>query len=55
MALRLDSEIMGTSRLSYRYQITVPKHVRERFDLKEEDKLIFVETDDVLFLRRNNK
>ena len=45
-------EIMGTSRISKKYQITIPKTVREKFSLKEADLLVFVGDEDSLALKK---
>ena len=51
MVLNLESEIIGTSKLSYRYQINVPIEVRKRFNLKETDQLVFVESNNAIVLK----
>ena len=45
-------EIMGTSKISKKFQITVPKSVRERYSLKEADLLIFIDDGDSLALKK---
>ena len=45
-------EIMGTSKISKKFQITVPKSVREKYGLKEADLLIFIGDSDSLALKK---
>lgn len=35
-------EILGMSKITYKFQVTIPKRVRERFGLKEGDIVVFV-------------
>lgn len=37
----MTDTILGTSKLSGKYQITIPKDAREQFELKEGDRLVF--------------
>lgn len=48
-------EILGTSRISYRYQITIPKEVRDRFGIKDKDILVFLDEDGKLVLRKGTQ
>ena len=52
MAIIHGSEILGTSKISKKFQITVPKSVREKFGLKESDLVIFIGDDGLLELKR---
>ena len=45
-------EIIGTSKISKKFQITVPKSVREKYGLKEADLLIFIGDSDSLALKK---
>ena len=45
-------EIMGTSKISKKFQITVPKSVREKYSLKEADLIIFIGDEDSLALKK---
>ena len=45
-------EIMGTSKISRKFQITVPKSVREKYSLNEADLLIFIGDGDLLALKK---
>jgi len=49
----LPREILGTSKMSSKYQITVPKDVRERFKLNADEILVFFDDDGRLLLRKN--
>ena len=44
---------MGTSKLTYKFQITVPKEVRERFRLEERDILVFSDENGKLVVSKN--
>jgi len=46
-------EILGTSKLTYKFQLTVPKEVRDKFDLKERDIVVFVNESGKLVLTKN--
>lgn len=46
-------EILGTSRLSAKFQITVSKEVRERFKLESNDLLVFWDDNGKLVLRKS--
>ncbi len=42
MPTKPKREVLGVSKITYKYQITIPKRVRERLKLKEGDVLVFV-------------
>lgn len=46
-------EILGTSKLTYKFQLTVPKDVRDEFKLKERDIVVFVKENGKLVLEKN--
>ena len=48
-------EILGTSVLTYKFQLTVPKKVREKFQLKKGETLVFIEQDNKLFLAKSTE
>ena len=48
-------EILGTSRISSKFQITVPKEVRDRFKLSAEEILVFSDDDGKLILRKSTE
>lgn len=49
----LAKEILGTSKLSHKFQITIPKEVRDRFRLRAGEIIIFVDENDKLVLSKN--
>ena len=51
----LVREILGTSRISSKFQVTVPKEVRGRFKLKAEEILVFSDDDGKLVLRKSTE
>jgi AbrB family looped-hinge helix DNA binding protein len=46
-------EILGTSKLSAKFQITVSKDVRERFKLDANDLLVFWDDNGKLVIRKS--
>jgi len=48
-------EVLGTTRMSHKFQITIPKEVRERFHLKEEDLVVFVDEGGKLVLKKSTQ
>jgi AbrB family looped-hinge helix DNA binding protein len=48
-------EVLGVSKITYKFQITIPKRVRERFSLVEGDMLVFVEEAGKLILIRSTE
>jgi len=55
MSKNIRREIMGTSVLTYKFQLTVPKKVRERFQLKKGETLVFIEQEGRLFLVKSTE
>lgn len=55
MSKGVRREILGMSRLTYKFQLTVPKRVREKFELKEGDTLIFIEEEGKLILTKSTE
>lgn len=47
----MKKEILGMSKITYKYQITIPKKVREKHGLKEGDTILFVEEGDRLYIK----
>jgi len=41
------------SKVTYKFQLTVPKRVREKYELKKGDTLIFVEEEGKLILTKS--
>ena len=49
----MAKEILGTSKLSHKFQITIPKDVRERFSLSAGDLVVFLDESGKLVLGKN--
>ena len=47
-------EILGMSKITYKYQVTIPKKVRERFQFKEENTILFVEENGKLYIKTSD-
>ena len=47
--------ILGMSTLSHKFQVTIPKEVREDANLGEGDKIVFVKEDGVIFIKANTE
>ncbi|QLH11278.1 AbrB/MazE/SpoVT family DNA-binding domain-containing protein [Nitrosarchaeum sp. AC2] len=45
MSTKSKKEVLGMSSLSHKFQVTIPKKVREEANLKEGDKIMFVRED----------
>lgn len=50
-----NREILGTTKVTYKYQITIPKEVRTRYGFKVGDIIVFVRDGDRLYLKGNNE
>lgn len=50
-----DIETLGMTTISHKYQITVPKRVRNAYKFKEGDILIFEREGDRLYIRSGNR
>jgi len=48
-------EVLGMGKLTYKFQITIPKKVRERFNLKEGETLVFVEENGKLIVVKSTE
>ena len=48
-------EILGTTTMSHKFQITVPKKVREKHGLKEGDTIVFVDEGDRLCIAKSTE
>lgn len=44
------SKILGASKVTVRYQVTIPEEVRKRLKIKEGQTLVFVEENDKVSL-----
>ena len=49
----MGREILGTSKVSYKFQVTIPKDVRERFRLSAEDIVVFADDNGKLVMSKN--
>ena len=49
----MAKEILGTSKLTYKFQVTIPKEVREKFGLKERDILVFANENGKMVVSKN--
>lgn len=48
-------EVLGTSTITRKAQVTVPKKVRDRFKLKEGDLVMFIEMNDRLYIAKSTE
>lgn len=46
-------EILGLSPITYKFQVTIPKKVRDRFKLKEGDSVTFIEEDGRVYVGKS--
>jgi AbrB family looped-hinge helix DNA binding protein len=46
-------EILGMTTISYKFQITIPKKVREKHGLQEGDSIMFIEENDRIYLTKS--
>lgn len=51
----MAKEILGTSKLSHKFQITVSKEVRERFGVKAGDILVFYDDNGKLVIGKSTQ
>jgi AbrB family looped-hinge helix DNA binding protein len=49
----MAKEILGTSKLTHKFQTTIPKEVRERFALRERDMLVFIDDNGKLVVEKS--
>jgi len=49
-----DKEILGTSTITYKYQITIPKRVRSSCNFKKGDLLVFEREGDRIYIKNGN-
>lgn len=52
MNTKSKKEVLGMSSLSHKFQITIPKEVREEVNLKEGDKIMFVREDGKIYITK---
>ena len=46
-----NEEILGMSKITTKFQVTIPKEVRNKCNFKEGDKILVVTKDDKLYLK----
>jgi AbrB family looped-hinge helix DNA binding protein len=44
------AKVLGASKVTVRYQVTIPEEVRERLKIKEGDTLVFAEEGSKIFI-----
>lgn len=52
---RKEREILGVSTITYKFQVTIPKKVRDRQKLKEGDLLTFIEENGRVYLGKSTE
>lgn len=50
-----NREVLGLSKITYKFQVTIPKKVREEFDLKEGDMIVFLKEGNKLVIIKSNE
>ncbi len=48
-------EVLGMSTITYKFQVTIPKKVREKHHIKEGDTLMFVEENDRIYIGKSTE
>jgi len=48
-------EILGISKITYKFQVTLPKRVREKFNFKEGDIIVFAEENGKLIITKSTE
>ncbi|MDE1854279.1 MAG: AbrB/MazE/SpoVT family DNA-binding domain-containing protein [Thaumarchaeota archaeon] len=51
----MSRQILGTSKISSKFQVTIPKEVRDRFELEAEEILVFLDAEGSLVIRKNTE
>ncbi len=49
------NEILGMTTITHKFQITIPKKVREKHNLEEGDSIVFVEENDKIYIRTSTE
>ena len=55
MSSNSRKEILDISKITYKFQVAVPKRARERFSLKEGDILVFIDENGKLTITKNTE
>ena len=50
----MSKQILGTSKMSSKFQVTIPKEARDRFKLDAEEILVFIDSDGALLIRKGS-
>jgi len=50
--MRQERRVIASSKITRRFQVTITKEVRERFNLKEGDLILFVVEEDRLLIEK---
>lgn len=53
--VKSKKEILGMSTISHKFQITVPKEVRDAKNLDAGDKIVFVTDGDDIYIRKSTE
>ena len=51
----MSKQILGTSKMSSKFQVTIPKEVRDRFRIDANEILVFLDADGTLVVRKNTE
>lgn len=55
MTVKPKKDILGMSTMSHKFQITVPKEVREAKSLEAGDKILFVTDGDNVYIKKSTE
>lgn len=55
MSEKSKKDILGISTLSHKFQVTIPKEVREETSLSEGNKIVFVKEDGKIYLKASTE
>jgi AbrB family looped-hinge helix DNA binding protein len=53
--IKSKKEILGMSTMSHKFQITIPKEVREEKNLEAGDKVLFVKDGDDIYIKKSTE
>lgn len=48
-----NDKILGTSKITHKYQITIPKEVRNYYQFEQGDLIVFITEGDKLYIKTN--
>jgi len=55
MPEKYKREVLGVDKITYKYQVTIPKRVRKGFGLKVGELIVFIEEDGRLILAKSTE